>query len=51
MMPLPGPIAMTSVNVPNNLALCGLAAYAQAKLHNTSGPFAASNSQDLFLGL
>lgn len=48
--PLAGPTAVSSMVVATSPAMCGQVIYTQAKLHNTSGPFSATNAQDLVIG-
>jgi hypothetical protein len=48
--PLAGPNATTQQIVSNDPAMCGITIYTQAKLTNTSGPFALTNAQDLRIG-
>ncbi len=48
--PLSGPVAQTSVLIPPSTSLCGMYAYSQARLDNTSGPFGLTNAQDLLVG-
>ncbi len=48
--PLSGPIATAQQVVSNDPGMCGITIYTQAKLHNSSGPFALTNAQDLRIG-
>lgn len=48
--PLAGPLVQHEEVVTSDPNLCGTTIYSQVKLHDTSGPFAVTNAQDLRIG-